>query len=109
MAPPLACTHEIYATRIASERVRTCGKTEKTREMKGREPLESLNSSNFAASARIIASDCFKLMDNKSFYTHNYDKKIGYFVMEHAETFCELAELSCFDFQQKTNGTAVRR
>lgn len=53
MAPPLACTHEIYATRIASERVRTCEKTERTKGDEG--PLSSLNSFNFAASVRVIA------------------------------------------------------
>ncbi|CAL1678549.1 unnamed protein product [Lasius platythorax] len=77
--------------------------------MKGREPLEPLNSFNFAVPARIIASDCSELADHKSFRSHNYDKKIGHSVPERlGQAFCELVELSCFDFQHKTNGTAAR-
>lgn len=67
MAPPLACTHEIYATRIVSERVRTCEKTERTKG--GESPLSPLNSFNFAASARVIVSDCSELAGRKSFRT----------------------------------------
>lgn len=74
MAPPLACTYEIYATRIASERVRTCSKRERTNDERGEEEislslphsLEPLNSFNFAASAKVIASDCLELTNHKS-------------------------------------------
>jgi len=102
MAPPLACTHEIYATRIA----KGCGRAGR---QKRRE--RALNSFNFAASARIIAPDCSELANHKGSRGRNYDKKIGYSVMETpGQTFCELVELSCFDFQEdKWNGSERMR
>lgn len=70
MAPPLACTHEIYATRIAKRKGADVREDRKDEERGNEKSLEPLNSFNFAAApARIIASDCTELTGHKTFET----------------------------------------